>query len=658
MLGHYRLLSRLGRGGMSEVYLAYDYRMKRQVAIKVVSASYNDYLERFHREAEAILTLQHPHILPAFDYGEEGPWHYLVMLHAKNGTLSKRLASLTTQVPASGNSVTRRFRRGRLSLTEAGIVLEQVASALQYAHDSGVIHRDIKPSNILMRDNRYVYLADFGLVKSIEDASGLTQTGSLLGTPEYMAPELAEGSANTYSDIYSLGILLYQMVTGRVPFSGETPVATYWKHLREMPVPPSYYNRAIPRSIELVILRTLEKDPRRRFQTPQALAAAYQQALRNPTYYTQEREGIATAFDLAEGAAAPPTPVLPPLTPRRPQRLVLPGRRKVSRTPVHPADPAVPIEAINMIDPVLTPAAPVESTTEGEPYTPALPGSQAASDIPLSQTAQPRTRSRPTRGPTTRRRHWYRNPVLVTACVGVGFLLIISILMSFVYVNYVSQQEVVATATARAIATHVASSVQGTAQTQAYATATAGVLSNATSGTPILTDNLVGNTAGRWPENANCQFLGGSYQVSIQQAGFLQSCISPSVTVTNAVIQTDVTLISGNDAGLIVRANGQQFYDFEITNQGEFFFRRHDGASVGYTYLINDTKSAAIAPNNANTLTIIANGHDFKLYINGTFVGEVQDANYSSGQVGFATGTLASNSNGDSTFTNLKIFKI
>ncbi len=260
-LGRYHLLQRLGRGGMSEVYLAHDELMNRDVAIKVVSSMHADYMERFHREAEAIGRLNHDHILPAYDYGEQEPWHFLVMPHIEYGTLRDRLS----QEP--------------LSLEEVDELFSQIASGLQFAHEQGIIHRDIKPSNILLRDDHYIYIADFGLAKSLEGGDTVTLSGSLLGTPEYMAPELAEGPATTSSDIYALGVLLYQMVTGQVPFSGETPIAVYFKQLRDEPPLPSALNPDIPASIERVILRTLDKDPRRRYRTAEAVARAFHKAL-------------------------------------------------------------------------------------------------------------------------------------------------------------------------------------------------------------------------------------------------------------------------------------------------------------------------------------------------------------------------------------------
>jgi serine/threonine protein kinase len=269
-IGHYRLKEQLGRGGMSEIYLADDVRIEREVAVKIVSNRHTDYIERFRREAEAITTLHHPHILPALDYGEHEHWHYLVMPYIAHGTLHEQLF------------------HGPLALDVTGALLEQMASALSYAHEQGIIHRDIKPSNILMRDDRYAYLADFGLAKSLEGGSTITQIGLLLGTPEYMAPELAKEPATACSDLYALGIVLYQMVTGQLPFSGETPIACYLKQMNDLPTPPSHINPAVPPAIERVILRILDKTPQRRYQTANELAQAYITALTFPNQVKEE----------------------------------------------------------------------------------------------------------------------------------------------------------------------------------------------------------------------------------------------------------------------------------------------------------------------------------------------------------------------------------
>ena len=261
-LGHHRLVRLLGRGGMAEVYLAFDEHLRREVAIKVVPQSQDEHFRRFQREAETIGPLTHEHILQVFEYGEQGTWHYLVMPYVAQGTLQDRLNT-----------------RGPLEPAVAGIIIEQVASALQFAHERGILHRDLKPSNILLRDDTYAYLADFGIAKDQERASDLTQAGAILGTPAYMAPELIEGQASPRSDIYALGIVLYQMLTNKVPFQGNSPTATMIKQLKEAPIPPSRLNPAITPALEQVILTSLAKDPNQRYQTPMAMAQAYQQAL-------------------------------------------------------------------------------------------------------------------------------------------------------------------------------------------------------------------------------------------------------------------------------------------------------------------------------------------------------------------------------------------
>ncbi|GAC1381039.1 MAG: hypothetical protein NVS4B7_06540 [Ktedonobacteraceae bacterium] len=260
-LAHYTIQRRLAKGGMSEVYLAYDEQVQRPVAIKVVHCSQDDYFMRFQREVKTLSTLKHEHILPIIEYGKHGAWHYYVMPYIEHGTLRNRIA------------------QGPLSELEAGELLTQIASALQFAHEHGILHRDIKPSNILLKDDHYIYLADFGLAKELEGVGEHTQTGCLIGTPEYMAPELSELPAAPSSDIYAVGILLYQMLTGRVPFKGNTPLSIYWKQLQEQPTPPSALNPAISYAVEQVILRALAKDPARRFKTVRELAQAYAQAM-------------------------------------------------------------------------------------------------------------------------------------------------------------------------------------------------------------------------------------------------------------------------------------------------------------------------------------------------------------------------------------------
>jgi len=628
-LGRYRLLRRLGRGGMSEVYLANDELMHREVALKVVSSTHTEYIERFQREAEAIGNLQHDHILPAFDYGEQAPWHYLVMPYIEHRTLFELL------------------EQGPLSLEDAGILLQQIADGLQYAHDHGVIHRDIKPSNILLGDDRYAYLADFGLAKPIEGAGKVTQTGVLLGTPEYMAPELADGPASKSSDIYALGILLYQMVTGRTPFTADTALAVYLKQMREQPIPPSRINPAIPHAVDLVILRALDKDPRRRYETPLALAQAYMRALnqgqsQSPPAFQQTPMLYETAEMESE---LPPSPTLP----------AQPRKNTPAFTP--PLEPLTPVESPQQ-DKLYIPAYPS--------YPPYHPESPPVARSPAA--GAPGTRVRPT--PTPPRRHISadrrkRRPGIGLTLL-VGLLVFIMLAAGFYVLLHLPGSQTNPGPATPSVGTTNTASVSKTPTTSPGATSTAQSLATQqaayatatalTGTTPLLSDSLSSNTNNRWPnDGVGCAFAGSTYHVLVSTTDYLQPCSPMGVTFSNGAIKVDLSLLQGSDAGIILRANGDQFYDFEITDKGEFYFRRHD-ANAGATYvqLVPRTFSSAIAPN--NTLFIIARGGDFQLFINGTFVKEVQDATYSSGQIGLVAGTLAPAKSADASFSNLTIY--
>ena len=261
----YHIQQLLHHGFMSDVYLAYDQHLQCDVAIKLVCNDQTESRLRLQSEIQTLSSLSHDHILPILDYGEYGTYHYLVMPYVRQGTLLKHIS------------------KEILTEEEAGRILSQVTSALQFAHEHGIVHRDIKPSNILLDNDidHYVYLADFGLAKAMAEGSDITQTGCLIGTPDYMAPELIDKPESVSSDIYALGILLYHMLTGRPPFRGTSPLAVLWKHVHEQPILPSHLNPVISPPIEQVILRALRKDPQQRFPSAMALAQAYANALQS-----------------------------------------------------------------------------------------------------------------------------------------------------------------------------------------------------------------------------------------------------------------------------------------------------------------------------------------------------------------------------------------
>lgn len=256
--GAYILTHHLAHGGMSEVYLARTEQSEQVYVLKLVECANKEYYLRFRREVGVLYKARHTHIVPLLDFGEEDGWSYYVMPYIKQGTLKERLSA------------------GPLGLEEAGDVLRQIGGALHFLHERGVVHRDIKPANVLLDENGRAWLADLGLVKPLEVGRDITGTGYIIGTPSYMAPELISQPAGVKSDIYALGLVLYEMLTDQHPFGGLTPLETF---LKQTIVPPSTLNPLISPALEHVICRALAHSPCARFETALELVAAYHQAL-------------------------------------------------------------------------------------------------------------------------------------------------------------------------------------------------------------------------------------------------------------------------------------------------------------------------------------------------------------------------------------------
>lgn len=258
-LGTYRITGRVGRGGMASVFKAYHEATDRDVAIKVLPELYAhdpDYLARFEREAKLVASLQHIHILPLFDYGREAEITYLVMPYVATGTLKQHLT------------------QGRPDISTSIHLITQVADALAYAHSMGVLHRDIKPDNILIDASGNALLSDFGIARQIDVPSELT-ADNIVGTPAYMAPEQAQsGLVDERADVYSLGVVLYEMTTGTVPYHGDTPLAVIMKHLNDALPSPSTFNPEVPQALEAVLFKALAKEPTQRHQTASELGDA------------------------------------------------------------------------------------------------------------------------------------------------------------------------------------------------------------------------------------------------------------------------------------------------------------------------------------------------------------------------------------------------
>ena len=254
----YQILDVLGKGGMGIVYRAYDSVLQRTIAVKVLPPQLTldaEFVTRFQREAIASANLRHPNIVTVHDVGQENGEYFIIMEYLEGVTLEHVLAT-----------------GGPMSATRTGAILNQIAGALDHAHSRGIVHRDVKPSNVMLDAQDRAVLMDFGLVRAGE-GFGPTRSSMVIGTPEYMAPEQVLGQAiDRRTDIYALGVVIYEMLSGKTPFTHTTPFATAHAHAYEAPPPLRTLNSAVPKSVEAVVTKALAKDPAARYQNAGDLA--------------------------------------------------------------------------------------------------------------------------------------------------------------------------------------------------------------------------------------------------------------------------------------------------------------------------------------------------------------------------------------------------
>src|SRR5215207_4003582 len=264
----YEISYLLGAGGMGRVYLAHDRSLPREVALKVLDdrhAENPEFVERFRREAKAAASLSHPNMVTVYDAGEDDESPYIAMEYLSGGTLKNRIQE-----------------RGALPPRVAAGVTFEVANALAAAHEKSIVHRDIKPENVLITDQGHAKVGDFGIARAAT-ATAITETDLILGSVRYLSPEQAKGEeVGPRSDLYSLGVVLYEMLTGRVPFDEENPIATAMKHATEEPASPRELDPTTPKALETITLKLLKKDPKRRYESATELAEDLERLLAGP----------------------------------------------------------------------------------------------------------------------------------------------------------------------------------------------------------------------------------------------------------------------------------------------------------------------------------------------------------------------------------------
>lgn len=641
-LDRYELRRLIGKGGMANVYEAYDPSFHRVVAIKVFKREDEEMLRRFIREAHVMAGLHHPHLVEVYDTGEcplDGVTRYYIVMPL-----------------LSGGTLRMRIRRSPLSLPEVCQCLSDIAGALDYIHHEGIVHRDIKASNVLLNDEGRCYLTDFGIARITSDATQLTSTGNVLGTVDYVAPELFEvhRRADARSDLYSLGVLLYEMVTGRLPFSADNQLALISMHVNKRAPSPRLYVPQISQQVENVIYRALEKQPEMRYGSGTELAEAFCQAVKRGS----------VGSELAQAEIEPAAVAMGPLG--------------ASRAPAS-KPPAVRL-------------SPLAGGTEGFTFSPPEPpaGSEALPETPLP--LEPRKERRP----RSRR-------AIFLAILALAALLIVSVPVAYAVLNHPpslsltptpnaqnatvtgAQSPTTAqaspspnlTQTAQASANATATAgVQATASAAANATSTAiaqanatvGPLQTAIAGTPVYQDplNNAGNAvtqAANWDQGSQCIFASDGYHVT-QPASlpYFNGCREQNRSFGDMALTVNINLFSGHSGGIYFRlsTNLLGHYDgylFEIDGQGDYKISYQQGTG---NRALKDWSATPLLHHGYhvnNLLQLVAHGSTLTFYANNQFLTQVQDSyDTSANTIGFLASASQGGNDADVVYSNLRVY--
>lgn len=619
-LGRYRLLNLIGSGNMGEVYLADDVQLHRQVAIKVTRAEATSYPDTeaireatrlFQREARAVALLDHPHILPLFDYGEENvngaTLTYMVMPLRQEGSLASWLQ--------------KRGGSALLSPQEVVYFIRQAADALQHAHDHQITHQDIKPSNFLIRSKKEdpehpdLLLADFGVAKFTMATTGTSRT--IRGTPAYMAPEQWEGHTSPATDQYGLAVMAYELLTGCVPFQGSMGQVMY-QHFQVPPRPPSQLNPRLSPQVDEVLLRALAKHAEDRFASVAAFARALQLALLEDDASTIIR------------TPPPPTPA--------PTLLSAPLEARVSHSTGTIPTAFMPPTTVDgrharsfpkgMIMLLVTLALLVGAGST------AIFFFASAKQSSLPQTSTPAQGNTPSINQTD---------IATTAQVNAN---------GTVQANANATAQANANATAQAnIAATAQANANATAQASANATAAAQAPTSGnpytSGGTLVLNDSLTANNKGyRWDEgtnnnNATCQFTGSGLDVTQPKAGYFHGCIAKSTDFSNFIYEVQMTTISGDYAGIIFCADTTRgtYYFFYLTLDGRYGLKIYgNGPDTGRVVKSGSNSAIQTGSGAFNIIAVVVRNGTIDFYVNQRQLDSIYDNSYSHGQIGVFAG--------------------
>lgn len=589
-LGNYRIEGNLGVGGMGEVYRAVHVRLNRPAAIKVLHANQAadpTFQARFLREARAAAALSHPHIVEVFDFGEQDGASYLVMELVPDGSLRTLLRQRST---------------GQGWTLGLGVdLVRQAAEGLAYAHAQGMVHRDIKPDNLLLqrlalpeRPN-YVGLAeryqlkisDFGLARLVDDAGELTVTGMVMGTPTYMSPEQCQGAAlDGRSDLYSLGVVLYEVATGSPPFRAKSLSEAVFKHISTPPVPPREIQPDLPPMLEEVILCCLAKNPEERFANGMELAEAL--------------DGSLGSTDL--------------------QTIVSPRDADMVVTPV----PAMPPADI----------APTEIDSRPGMQPPALPVQVVAQQRSTNSHDDVTLRASVGAGPALRSPRWQDAHASVsngTADSGiVKMLLAQPKSLRIGGVALLALSVILITALGFGLLRSFANS-GGHGTSVARGTPT--LAASPTPANKVTFHDSLSTPSSRWPSSARSYFNQGGYEINGAWLVF-----APSGPLSNGSVSVRLRQVGGVNNqfyGIAVRArNNQSYYVFGLSETQQWTFSLVSYGS--HRALVAPTTDTHInrGPNASNTITVYMRGSHFIFYANGVQIGQADDSTYASGQVG------------------------